>query len=1007
MANSKSNIYPIQLQGAELNLNKFDAEIKQYSGFNKNNAPFVGGCLSNLFTKDESIISANGDNVFIAPNGDIYEAKTDGLYKNDEILFRYDNNTFFDVEEIPIESNVVRVFGENLKLCRTHGTWTYVDERYSLQETMTGTKYILKIGDQELSDDNIMMFFRDANIGEVFTEEQLDEAVWNCTNCIYVTQGDKQYAVLFGVMRVDAGGYKLINTRHIVIDVDTLEIVENVVHYGANGLNAYETSRPVAICYVNYNGVHYMSFYYYFINTSMNKSLMTSFIGTFENGIFTQEEHITGTEYRGMASNNVLLTTDFNDYSVVGYPYNVLFIKNIPASDITSETNIKAVYAIGDPVVIDNKLNYSRRGAFTAGAVRHIYGKSSKDLNQEENLSKGIITQLVRAYDYQIAYETYNTSPIVTRTLCTNTCTSVEVGYSFYDSETLNSSPETFSKSEYRLGLQQALGDKFLLLLNNNQLSGIAGKNVLLSNWNTVEAASLIFYSRGSEARVYYKEGQRWFVIKTTTTPKLSLKGNQLVVNVDAVRNSYDISRNKILFFAPNYNGCIFVAVDTGISYSFSGITNDIYVAGAVNEYEQENNSSIILNPIAWAGEGYVHKVLVRDYDYRTQLKYPVNIYVNYPEASKITYVYTYNLAQNYGLTQIPELNVHKNVDLMGLPFPSDTNGNVEYSPSLFADIKSVYGNQAFIKNGNTFYPLVIGGDSLPIMSFYMASGIDNFEEGFVIQGQFYGIMNNCIYNVAYINGVVAGVSFVVSVEGLQFCGNTPYEALFYSKTNRCLYAFTGANVLNSKQFVDKLSVVKGYKYNPATQSIFLLTDIGVIVSSLFGIYLIDMPEAESMFILDNGVVLTDNAGNYRYVRYYKEDAEDDFLKENIKLETCFYGMNNETVTINDCLYIRLFSEEHEEGDLEVSATTLSLKGRMTEKTTFKIKASDWDAITHTIYLRYQPKEQRGLGISFSINSPFKIASLSIGSQADAILVDKVSKSAINAPQRTSNNDEW
>ena len=36
MANSRSNIYPVKLQGAELNLNKFDAEIKQYSGFNKN-----------------------------------------------------------------------------------------------------------------------------------------------------------------------------------------------------------------------------------------------------------------------------------------------------------------------------------------------------------------------------------------------------------------------------------------------------------------------------------------------------------------------------------------------------------------------------------------------------------------------------------------------------------------------------------------------------------------------------------------------------------------------------------------------------------------------------------------------------------------------------------------------------------------------------------------------------------------------------------------------------------
>jgi hypothetical protein len=118
--------------------------------------------------------------------------------------------------------------------------------------------------------------------------------------------------------------------------------------------------------------------------------------------------------------------------------------------------------------------------------------------------------------------------------------------------------------------------------------------------------------------------------------------------------------------------------------------------------------------------------------------------------------------------------------------------------------------------------------------------------------------------------------------------------------------------------------------------------------------------------------------------------------------------MNNEVVTINDCLYVRLFSEEHEEGNLEISATTLSLSGRMTEKTTFNIKASDWDAITHTIYLRYQPKEQRGLGISFSIDSPFKIASLSVGSQADAVLVDKISKKAITAPSVTSNDDdEW
>ena len=241
----------------------------------------------------------------------------------------------------------------------------------------------------------------------------------------------------------------------------------------------------------------------------------------------------------------------------------------------------------------------------------------------------------------------------------------------------------------------------------------------------------------------------------------------------------------------------------------------------------------------------------------------------------------------------------------------------------------------------------------------------------------------------------------------MQFVGNTPYEALFFSKTNRCLYSFTGANVLNQKQLVDKISEVRNYLYNPATQTVFLITDIGVLFYGLFGMFLLEYTNITNIFLLDNGIVMSDNSGNYRYIKYYLDEGDTDYTKENIRLETCFYGMNNEVVTINDCLYFRLFSEEHEEGNLKVSATTISLKGRQTEETTFKIKASDWDKITHTIYLRYQPKTQRGLGVSFSIDSPFKIASMSVGSQPDAVLVDKVSKGAITAPSVTTNNNEW
>ena len=115
MANSRSTIYPIQLQGAELNLNKYDAEIKQYSGFNKNNSPFVGGCLSNIFEKDTTIEGANGKNVYIDDNGDVYQVDDYGFLKNGQpIGIRSDTALdFWDIEEIQVpKDNIVCYYSD-------------------------------------------------------------------------------------------------------------------------------------------------------------------------------------------------------------------------------------------------------------------------------------------------------------------------------------------------------------------------------------------------------------------------------------------------------------------------------------------------------------------------------------------------------------------------------------------------------------------------------------------------------------------------------------------------------------------------------------------------------------------------------------------------------------------------------------------------------------------------------------------------------------------------------
>ena len=113
MANPRSNIYPVQLQGAELCLNKYDAEIKQYSGFNKNNSPFVGGCLSNIFTKEQQIEGGNADSVYIDANGDVYKVTTEGLWKNDKKVLDVDPTKLYDIEEIGLKGyDIVSIFDE-------------------------------------------------------------------------------------------------------------------------------------------------------------------------------------------------------------------------------------------------------------------------------------------------------------------------------------------------------------------------------------------------------------------------------------------------------------------------------------------------------------------------------------------------------------------------------------------------------------------------------------------------------------------------------------------------------------------------------------------------------------------------------------------------------------------------------------------------------------------------------------------------------------------------------
>jgi hypothetical protein len=958
MANSKANIYPIQLQGAELNLNKYDAEIKQYSGFNKNNSPFVGGCLANVFTKDETQEGSTSENTYIDTNGDVYHVDTEGLWKNGSKVLSIDSDNLYDIKQLDITFDVVNLFDE----------YAFVYKQFDYENNIF--KYYFRFYD----------FYSDSWKEEFITSyDSISDIIFMCERIQYNTK----YVWTVGYKTRDYIGYVCPAYNNFML-ICSQKVGENVV-YSKNSITdiyqndatyiRYAIRFSIHTLYNDYNDKVYVAVFPSSMDGYPNPHdpnpnkfcfVYSAQIQTDGTIVFNLEKELTGNA-SGDESYYTFVGSDFNLSKLRVYDdtqHTFMYFMFNNKMYLEYYTNFQGVQQCSFKIVKDN----------TTGIKIEFSEPLMCDFSNDN---------LVNGQAYGDRYVFFNFG-MLTRGRKSN----AETPYSVCDYENNFVTAESETSYKFNVG---AILDK-IVLLNNETVTGLTlpkTQAILISDWNNVDENGIFTqidgdYDYKENLLVIFKEQNSFFKVFKTSTPKLFLKENQIVINSDIIPNSYRISDGKTLLFAPSWNNRFKGVAGTDFS-------NEWYIVSSINEYKSEDNPSILINPIKVLGRPNVslnfYKLLLDSYENL------VNFYYGTTEP-------LYHFSAKDG--NINNLCVLESIE--GLYFPTNTDGNIQYSPSLFSKIFDSFGNKAFIKSDKTMYPLIIGNNTEPIMAFFLASGIDNLSEGFIVQGQFYGIINNGLYSLQYSNGVISSIDFVVDVSNLKFCGNTPYQAFFFSKTNRCLYLFTGANVMNQTQFLDKFEDILGYRYNPATQTIFMITENEVIAYSAFGAYEISFSNCVEIFLLQEGVCLLDDSGNFKYIRYY---AESGYTKQNIRLETCFYGMNNQTVTINDCLYVRLFSEEHESGDVEMTASTLSNSGRMTEKTTFKIKSSDWDKMTHSIYLRYQPKEQRGLGVSFSINSPFKIAALSVGSQPDAILIDKVSKTAINAPQRTTNNSEW
>ena len=933
MANSRSNIYPVKLQGAELNLNKFDAEIKQYSGFNKNNSPFVGGCLSNLFTKTEENTTGSSDSVYVDDNGDVYEAKTDGLYKNGEKVLKfttYLGNGIVDHEQLDLPDNTIYV--------QPVRYWVIVEEKIDYKF--------------------LYITYEGTFLDETLLKIHYDGVVQNC----YCELSDVSAAIT----EFDFS----FNSNRLLVRFST--VYNNKVYIEAKAFQ-YDPNNHTFTSYNSFNPKISINVEDYIKIPAISLDEYGSIYGLDETYKYSNGQKVP-LEESGSASRTTCIGKSKYFYPGNGSTAYLLDVTNYTTSG-------------SQGIMLCVRINTS------GGSITFLKDDSSSKVSDSYPSDTTLSVKLGKAnsnYDLKgLCYALKFSDDKLFYGIAGPDCITDQVTLVEDDSGTKHAMMYMGVKSGNRL-------------YNNGVLTGLSIENVLVTDWNSVTSDSVSTVLQ--ENIITYKKNNKWLCVRFSQSDypqlhefklKLSKINNLLVVNRTGL-NCYRLSDNKALYFAPDWNNRIFYTSATIIKSGTAITDNAGYMATSINEYNLKDNASILLNPVpviklpSISIESYEGRINYLDQEI-------INLYMGLD--SDILYECSFFVDSMYGRRNYSLVkSIFCNKDLINLPFPINTSGNVQLSPSLFCKTER-FGNDVFIKEGSNAYQLIKEG-SESVMSYYLGTRIDNLEDIFILQGQYYAIIDKQIFNVQFSGGVVQSLSFVVSVENLQFCGNSAYQAYFFSKTNRCIYVFTGANILNQLHLVDKISEIYAYKYNQSTQSIILITDIGTIVSSNLGMYLIEGFTPDDVFFYDKGVVFVSDS-ELTYLQYYEADG---FEKHNIEVETCFYGMNNETVTINDCLYFRLFSEEHEEGEVKVSATTISLKGRKTETTVFKFKASDWDALTHSVYVRYQPKEQRGLGISFSINSPFKIASLSVGSKADAILVDKVSKGAVITP---SNNDEW
>ena len=322
--------------------------------------------------------------------------------------------------------------------------------------------------------------------------------------------------------------------------------------------------------------------------------------------------------------------------------------------------------------------------------------------------------------------------------------------------------------------------------------------------------------------------------------------------------------------------------------------------------------------------------------------------------------------------------------------YPISSDGNVRYNPSLFTQFIRSYNNKDMVISDGIAYKLLYYNNVVPVMSFYMLDGVEELTAAFVLQTSYYGVSQTRLYQMNYSNGV--GVEVVADITGLEYLGALPSQALFWSAQNRAIYSFRGNCIMALMQYANELTGIYGKWYNPATQELFLDTNIGILVFSDLGTYCLEWSSetvqrsvADIFFFEDR--FLINLIGDTSYTHYYSYNPLEEYDSNLIKIITKYYGNGLVPITVNN-IYVRLYNQgvADAEGSIVFKGHTITDIGVHTDTKTILIGGEDnleatpptvageeWDEETDTMLVKYTPQYNRGLGFALELATTFPI----------------------------------